>query len=114
MLDFAIHFYASVKNESWLHLSEKLPTKPLFMGWGVVMPPLNPLDFVFGLITTFGIYVAILVITFLLDIENLFIDKQDLVINAFLGTFLATFCTFYNVFFWVLHLINDSHSSYAY
>ncbi len=49
--------------------------------------PLNTWDFVFGLKTMFGIYTVILAIEFLLDIENLFIRKQDLVINVFWNLF---------------------------
>ncbi len=40
-----------------------------------MMTDLNPWGFVFALITTFGIYMGILVIEFLLEIENLFIGK---------------------------------------
>ncbi len=60
------------------------------------MTTLNLWDFFFGFITTFGIYVAILVIKFLLDIENLFSGEQDSVVcGFFFGTFLATFCIFH-------------------
>ncbi len=37
------------------------------------MTPTNPRDFFFVLVTTFNIYMIILVIEFLHDIENLFI-----------------------------------------
>ncbi len=40
------------------------------------MTLLNPWDFVFGFIITFDLYVVIVAIEFLLDIENLFIGKQ--------------------------------------
>ncbi len=38
------------------------------------MTLLNPSDFVFGIVTTFGTYVVILVTKFILDMENLFIS----------------------------------------
>ncbi len=89
------------KNESGLLQSTKLSSKPLPMG--------NAWDFVFGFVTTFGIYMFILAIV-LLNIENIFIGKQDSVVWVFwnlLSNF-APFVTFF--FFWVLRLINDSHS----
>ncbi len=64
------------KNEFGLHQSTKLPTKPQ---QEELMPTVDPWDFVFGLVTTLGIYtyVAILAIKFFLDMKNFFIDKQD-------------------------------------
>ncbi len=63
------------------------------------MTPLNPWDFVFGLITTFNIYNAILAIKFLLYIENLFIGKQDSAVFIFLETFKQPFTPFITFFF---------------
>ncbi len=62
------------------------------------MTSLNPWDFVFGLVTTFVIYVVILAIEFLLHIENLFIGKQDSVVWVFLEHFYNFLQPSYSIF----------------
>ncbi len=59
---------------------------------GGLMTILNHWGIVFSLTTTFGKHVVILAIEFLLDTENLFIGKQNLVVFS---EFFSNFCAFH-------------------
>ncbi len=78
------------KNESELHRSTRPPPNHYQQGCD---DPSEPLGFCLQLITTFGIYVFILVIEFLFNVVNVFIDKQDLMV-----------CVFWNLFGNFLHI----------
>ncbi len=70
-----------LKKWIWVALEYKSPHQ------NITMIPLKSCNFVFDLITSFGIYMANWI---LVDIENHFIGKQDLV------------CSFYNLIFFCL------------
>ncbi len=105
-----IHFYTDVTKMNQGCIEYEIPPWNHYKWGRVVTTPLKSWVFVSVLITIFDVYTVSLAIEFLVDIENLFNGEQDLAVCVF-WNLSETFCIFHKVFFWVLHLINDSQSA---